>query len=247
MTDPLFRDDAYRWSCEARVIAAGPQGIVLDRTVFYPTGGGQPGDRGVLRLRDGTEIAIADTRKGEGEAILHLPAPEAPLPPVGAEVEVRIDAARRYRLMRTHTALHLLCAAVAAPVTGGSVGELEGRLDFDLPEPTVDAAAIEAKLAGWIAADAPVSSYWIEESELDARPELVKTLSVRPPRGSGRVRLVEIKGIDLQACGGTHLARTGEIGRIRIGKIEKKGRHNRRIAIILEGGRELPGEAHTRS
>lgn len=236
MTLPLFRDDAYRWSCEARVIEAGPTGIVLDRTVFYPTGGGQPGDRGLLVAEDGTEIAILDTRKGEGEAILHMPAEGAKLPAPGSAVEARIDGARRYRLMRAHTALHLLSAAVAAPVTGGAVGELEGRLDFDLPEPTLDRDAIEARLSAWVAADAPVRARWIEEAELEARPELVKTMWVRPPRGAGRVRLVEIEGIDLQACGGTHVARTGEIGRIRITRIEKKGRQNRRIAIALEDG-----------
>ncbi len=236
MTVPLFRDDAYLWSCEARVVEAGPTGIVLDRTVFYPTGGGQPGDRGVLRLENGGELAVLDTHKGEGEAIVHVPAERATLPPPGSPVEARIDRERRLRLMRTHTALHLLCAAVAAPVTGGAVGELEGRLDFDLPEPTLDREGIEARLAAWVAADAPVHARWIEEAELDARPELVKTMWVRPPRGTGRVRLVEIEGIDLQACGGTHVARTGEIGRIRITKIEKKGRQNRRIAIALESG-----------
>lgn len=235
MTEPLFRDDAYAWSCEAVVRAAGPEGILLDRTVFYPTGGGQPGDRGLLIAADGTEIAILETRKGEGEAILHLPAPDAPLPLAGTRVTARIDAERRYRLMRAHTALHLLSAAVAAPVTGGAVGELEGRLDFDLPDPSLDREAIEAGLAAWVGADLPVRARWIEEAELEARPELVKTMWVRPPRGSGRIRLVEIEGVDLQACGGTHVARTGEIGRIRITRIEKKGRQNRRIAIAIEG------------
>ncbi len=234
MTVPLFRDDAYLWSCEARLLEAGPTGIVLDRTIFYPAGGGQPGDRGVLWLEDGSEIAIVDTRKGEGETILHLPAEGVSLPLPGGAVEARIDRDRRLRLMRTHTALHLLSAAVAAPVTGGAVGELEGRLDFDLPEPTLDRDAIEARLAAWVAADVPVRARWIEEEELEARPELVKTMWVRPPRGAGRIRLVEVEGIDLQACGGTHVARTGEIGRIRITKIEKKGRQNRRIAIALE-------------
>jgi len=232
-TEPLFREDAYLRTCEARVLEAGPAGIVLDRTVFYPTGGGQPGDRGVLGLVDGTAIPIVDTRKGEGEAILHLPAEGAALPEPGTRVEARIDWERRHRLMRAHTALHLLCATVAAPVTGGAVGELEGRLDFDLPEPP-EREAIEARIARWIAEDRPVEALWVEEAELDLRPELVKTLSVRPPRGAGRVRLVRIAGVDLQACGGTHVARTGEIGRVRIGKIEKKGRQNRRIAIAIE-------------
>jgi misacylated tRNA(Ala) deacylase len=233
-TEPLFREDAYLRICEARVLEAGPAGIVLDRTVFYPLGGGQPGDRGILTLPDGTAIPILDTRKGEGEVILHLPAEDAALPEPGRRVEARIDWERRHRLMRAHTALHLLCAAVGAPVTGGAVGELEGRLDFDLPEPP-ERAAIEARIAGWIAEDRPVEALWIEEAELDLRPDLVKTMTVRPPRGAGRVRLVRIEGVDLQACGGTHVARTGEIGRVRITKVEKKGRQNRRIAIAIEG------------
>jgi misacylated tRNA(Ala) deacylase len=233
VTAPLFREDAYLRTCEARVLEAGPAGIVLDRTVFYPTGGGQPGDRGLLLAPGGVEIAILDTRKGEGEAILHLAAETAALPAPGSAVEARIDWERRHRLMRAHTALHLLCAAVGAPVTGGAVGELEGRLDFDLPEPP-EREAIEARLNGWIADDRPVEALWVEEAELDARPELVKTLSVRPPRGAGRIRLVRIEGVDLQACGGTHVATTREIGRVRITKVEKKGRQNRRIAIAIE-------------
>lgn len=234
MSEPLFRENAYRRDCEASVVRAGPEGILLDRTVFYPTGGGQPGDRGALRLEDGSEIAILDTRKGEGEAILHLPAAHAPLPPAGTRLTARIDWERRYRLMRAHTALHLLCAAVAAPVTGGAVGELEGRLDFDLPEAGLDREALEARINGWITDDRPVEAVWVEEEELERRPELVRTLSVRPPAGAGRVRLVRIEGVDLQACGGTHVRSTAEIGRLRIAKIEKKGRQNRRIAILLE-------------
>ncbi len=232
MTEPLFRDDAYLAACEARVVVAGPDGIVLDRTVFYPMGGGQPGDRGTLRLEDGSTLAIRDTRKGEGTAILHLPAEGARLPVPGTRVEAVIDWDRRHRLMRSHTALHLLCQAVGAPVTGGAVGELEGRLDFDLPEPP-EKEALEARIRDWIAEDHPVDALWVDEAELASRPELVRTLSVRPPTGAGPVRLVRIAGVDLQACGGTHVRSTAEIGRVTIGRIEKKGRLNRRIAIAI--------------
>lgn len=232
MTEPLFRDDAYLAACEARVVAVGPEGIVLDRTVFYPMGGGQPGDRGTLRLEDGSTLAIRDTRKGGGSAILHLTVEGADLPVPGTRVEAVIDWERRYRLMRTHTALHLLCRAVGAPVTGGAVGELEGRLDFDLPEPP-EKDAIEGLLREWVAEDHPVDALWVDEAELASRPELVRTLSVRPPTGAGRVRLVRIAGVDLQACGGTHVRSTAEIGRVTIGRIEKKGRLNRRIAIAI--------------
>lgn len=233
MTEPLFRDDAYLRECTARVLAAGPEGIVLDRTVFYPTGGGQPGDRGRLERTAGPELAVLDSRKGEGALILHLAEAGPPLPEPGETVRARIDWDRRHRLMRTHTALHLLCAAVGGAVTGGAVGELKGRLDFDLPEPSLDREAIEARINGWIAEDRPVDALWIEEAELDGRPELVRTLSVRPPAGAGRVRLVRIEGVDLQACGGTHVRSTAEIGRVAVVKVEKKGRLNRRVAIEI--------------
>ncbi|MFO1067313.1 MAG: alanyl-tRNA editing protein [Geminicoccaceae bacterium] len=234
LTEELFRDDAYRRHCDAVVVGADEAGIQLDRTVFYPTGGGQPGDRGRLVLADGTAIEIVDTVKGEGAGtILHRPAADTPLPEFGARVSAELDWDRRLRLMRMHTALHLLCRAVDGVVTGGQVGDGRGRLDFDIPDPVLDKEAIAATLNAWIAGDHAVSHRWIEDAELLARPELVRTMSVRPPIGQGRVRLVEIAGVDLQACGGTHVRRTGEIGRLVVEKIEKKGRQNRRVAIAF--------------
>lgn len=233
-TREIFRDDAYLAACTARVLAAGPGGVVLDRTVFYPQGGGQPGDTGRLRLPDGTGLAVSGTRRGEdpGE-VLHLVAEGADRLAPGAEIAAEIDWPRRHRLMRVHSLLHLLCRAVDAPVTGGQVEDGRGRLDFDLPEATLDRDALTARLAAWIAEDRPIRASWIEEAELDARPELVRTMSVKPPRGQGRVRLVEIEGLDLQACGGTHVRGTGEIGRVEVVRIEKKGRLNRRVAVAL--------------
>jgi misacylated tRNA(Ala) deacylase len=232
-TEELFREDAYLRECAARVLAATEAGVVLDRTVFYPQGGGQPGDTGVLRLADGGTVPVLGTRKGEEPGtVLHLVAEAGGLRP-GAEVTAEIDWARRYRLMRTHSLLHLLCRAVDAPVTGGQVEEGRGRLDFDLPEAGLDKDALTARLEGWIAEDRPIRASWVEEAELDARPELVRTMAVKPPRGQGRVRLVEIEGVDLQACGGTHVGTTGEIGRVAVTRVEKKGRINRRVAVAL--------------
>lgn len=232
MTEALYSQDAYLTSCDATVTAADEQGIVLDRTVFYAMGGGQPGDSGLLRLADGCEIAIADTRKGEDGAILHIPTEGADLPAVGEAVTATIDWQRRHRHMRMHTCLHLLCAVIDAPVTGGSLGADRGRLDFDAP--TLDKDHITAELNRLIEEDHPVATRWITDEELDARPELVKTMSVQPPRGQGRVRLLEIEGVDLQPCGGTHVRRTGEIGRVRVAKIEKKSRLNRRVAVVFD-------------
>lgn len=234
MTEELFRSDAYLRECSAIVTAADAHGIRLDRTIFYPQGGGQPGDRGVLRLGDGREIVIVDTRKGEAEGeILHIPAEGSALPEAGAAVTAVIDWSLRHPRMRMHTCLHLLSAVLPYPVTGGSVRDDSGRLDFDLPE-TPDKEWVTAELNRLIAEDRAVSYRWISDAELDAQPELVKTLSVQPPRGQGRVRLVEIAGTDLQPCGGTHVARTGEIGRVRVSKIEKKGRLNRRVNIVFD-------------
>ena len=238
MTEKLFQDDPQLRATEATVQATAADGIVLDRTVFYARGGGQPGDIGVLRW-EGGETPIADTVKGEGDAIVHLPAPGAALPPVGATVQAEIDWDRRYRLMRMHTAMHLLCSLIkGAAVTGGSVGADRSRLDFDLPNPPPK-EAIEAGLNALIEADYPVRIEWVDEAVLDDDPGLVRTMSVAPPRGTGRLRLMRIgEGdtlVDLQPCGGTHVARTGEIGRVAVVRIENKGRQNRRIIIAPVG------------
>ncbi|HXZ03169.1 MAG TPA: alanyl-tRNA editing protein [Stellaceae bacterium] len=232
MTELLFRDDAYLGSCAARVLAADARGILLDRTVFYPQGGGQPGDCGALRLADGRRVAIVDTRKGESaEAVLHVPAPDAVLPAPGEAVTAEIDWPRRYRLMRVHTCLHLLSVVIDGAVTGGQIADGKGRLDFDVPGDTLDKSAIAERLAALIAADHPATARWISDAELAARPELVRTMSVKPPMGQGRVRLIDIAGVDLQPCGGTHVRRTGEIGPVAVVKIENKGRQNRRVVI----------------
>ncbi|MGH8280602.1 MAG: alanyl-tRNA editing protein [Gammaproteobacteria bacterium] len=231
MTEAVFRDDAYARTCEAEIIAVDQHGIQLNRTVFYPEGGGQPGDTGILRLVDGRELRITDTRKGAqpGE-IVHIPAESVGWLKPGMRVTAEIDWARRYRLMRMHTCLHLLSAIIIASVTGGQVGDGYGRLDFDLPE-TPDKDTVNEKLKALIQRNVAVSFRWITDAELDAHPELVKTLSVQPPRGVGRIRLVNVEGIDLQPCGGTHVAHIGEIGAVNISKIEKKGKQNRRVRL----------------
>jgi misacylated tRNA(Ala) deacylase len=238
MTELLFRDDAYARSCPARIVAADERGIRLDRTVFYPTGGGQPGDTGCLRLASGDTLAIVDTVKGDApDDVIHVPAPGTPSPPPGTEVTAEIDWERRYRLMRMHSCLHLLCAVVPGAVTGGQVSDGRGRLDFDVPGSSLDRDAIAAQLNALIAAGHEVTPRWITDEELDARPELVRTMSVKPPVGAGRVRLMEVAGldaaIDLQPCGGTHIRNTAEIGPIKINKIESKGRQNRRVNIAF--------------
>jgi len=231
----VFRDDGYAQSCAAEVTSADEQGIRLNRTVFYPTGGGQPGDTGMLRLSDGTEIAVVDTRKGnDHEDVVHIPAEGASLPAPGTAVTVEIDWARRHRLMRMHSCLHLLCAVVTGDVTGGQVNDGKGRLDFNLPDTSLDKEHIAAELNRLIEEDHAVTTRWIDEEELEQQPELVRTMSVKPPRGSGKVRLLDIEGVDLQPCGGTHVRSTGEIGRVRVGKIENKGRQNRRINILFD-------------
>jgi misacylated tRNA(Ala) deacylase len=236
MTALLFRDDAYLRSCEARITGIDARGISLDRTVFYPQGGGQPGDSGVLRLADGTSLVIVDTRKGEGsDEVLHIPVAGAALPSPGDGIVAEIDWQRRFRLMRMHTCLHLLSSVVPGAVTGGQIADGKGRLDFDVPGDTLDKETIARRINELIAADHEALARWISDEELAARPELVRTMSVKPPTGQGRVRLIGIAGVDLQPCGGTHLRRTGEIGPIEVVKIENKGRQNRRIVVGFAG------------
>ncbi|WP_126977409.1 alanyl-tRNA editing protein [Frigidibacter oleivorans] len=237
MTEPLFRTDPYLRHAPAVVTGlTGEGGIVLDRTIFYPTGGGQPGDSGRLDWPGGG-IAIATAVKGEGGAVVLVPAEPLALPAAGTAVVQRLDWDRRHRHMRVHTALHLLSVVIPLPVTGGQIGTEKGRLDFDMPDPPDDLAAVEAALNALVARDLPVTEDWITDAELLADPSIVKTLSVMPPVGQGRVRLVRIgqgaDQVDLQPCGGTHVARTGEIGRVALGRIEKKGRQNRRVSLLL--------------
>ncbi len=234
MTALLFYTDAYLRNCDAQVVSTDERGIVLDRTVFYPLGGGQPGDAGSLRAGDGRDVAIVDTRKGEAPGtVVHIPAPGSASLNAGDRVVAAIDWDRRHQHMRIHTCLHVLSAVVPAGVTGGSVRYDSGRLDFDLPERMLDRDEIEARLNQMIGGNHAVTPKWITDEELADRPELVKTMSVKPPAGMGRVRLLEIAGVDLQACGGTHVASTAEIGRVRVVKIENKGTHNRRVTIAI--------------
>lgn len=231
----LFRDDAYLKSCEATVTACGPEGLRLDRTVFYPTGGGQPGDSGSLTLEDGTRLRVVDAVKGEShEDVVHVLEDGATAPAVGTKVTAEIDWDRRHRHMRMHSCLHLLCAVVTGDVTGGQIGDTKGRLDFNLPDTQLDKEAITAGINRLVEEDHPVEPRWISTEELAAQPELVRTMSVKPPMAGGRIRLLDIAGVDLQPCGGTHVRRTGEIGRVRVGKIENKGRQNRRINILFD-------------
>ncbi len=232
MTEPLYRDDAYLRRCDAIVQAVVEAGIVTDRTVFYPLGGGQPGDTGTLSFSGG-DAAVADTRYGDDGAIVHVLADDAARPAVGDSVELVIDWERRYRHMRMHTALHVLGSVLRFGVTGGNIGAERSRLDFDMEEP-VDKDAVTAAMQAIVAADHGVGCRWITDAELDAQPELVRTMSVAPPRGAGRVRLLEIDGVDLQPCGGTHLKSTGEIGGVAVAKTEKKGKRNRRVYIELD-------------
>jgi misacylated tRNA(Ala) deacylase len=231
----LFRDDAYLRCCETTVVAVDERGIRLGATVFYPAGGGQPGDTGVLRFAGG-EVAIADTVKGEGtDEVIHVPAPGAGLPASGTAVVAEIDWERRHRHMRFHTCLHLLCAAVPYPVTGGRIAGDKAHLDFDLQGAAVEKEAVEAKVNALVAAGHRVAPRWITDEELAASPELVRTMSVAPPMGQGRVRLLEVDGVDLQACGGTHVANTAEIGPVTVLKIRSEGKRNKRITIGFAG------------
>ena len=231
-TELLFRDDAYLKDCEARVVAVGERGIEVDRTVFYPMGGGQPGDTGRLLRSDGSPVRIVDARKGEApDTVLHLPEPGQALPAPGETVRLELDWERRYAHMRIHTSLHVLSCVVVAPVSGGNIAADRGRLDFDIDMSLLDAQRIESGINELIARALDTETVWITDDELDSRPELVKTMSVQPPRGQGRVRLLRIPGIDLQPCGGTHVRNIGEIGAIRVLRIRNEGRRNRRVEI----------------
>jgi misacylated tRNA(Ala) deacylase len=238
MSTPLYLEDAYRRTAPARVVGhEGEDGVILDASLFYPTGGGQPGDRGHLSWVGG-DAAVVTTRKGEGGAIVAVLATDGPRPPVGTEVDQRIDWDLRYRHMRIHTALHLLSVVIPLPVSGGAISAEKGRLDFDMPDAPEDRQALEDALNALIARDLAVTEDWITDADLAANPDLVKTMSVRPPTGQGRVRLIRIGDnaghqVDLQPCGGTHVARTSEIGPVTLGKIEKKGKRNRRVNLFL--------------
>ncbi|NBB81897.1 MAG: alanyl-tRNA editing protein [Alphaproteobacteria bacterium] len=238
MTDLLYQDDAYLRHCEATVTAVDDRGIRLDRTVFYPTGGGQPGDTGRLATGDGRTVPIVDTVKGDGPgAVIHVPSADAPALAPGDTVTAEIDWDRRYRHMRMHTAMHLVCSVIEGDVTGGQVGAEKSRLDFNVPTGALDKEAIGARLNALIAGGHPVASRWITDAELAERPELVRTMSVKPPSGGGRVRLLQIgpdaAPVDLQPCGGTHVANVAEIGGLAVAKIENKGKQNRRVNIVL--------------
>jgi misacylated tRNA(Ala) deacylase len=233
-TDLLFRSDAYLATAQAKVIGVREGGIELDRTIFYPMGGGQPGDTGALLRSSGERIAIADTRKGETlDSVRHIVAPLASSPEPGETLTLAIDWQRRYALMRLHTALHVMSCVVVAPVTGGNIAPDKARLDFDIDMSLLDAEVIERETNALIARGAATETVWITEAELGARPDLVKTMSVQPPRGGGRVRLLRIPGIDLQPCGGTHVRNIAEIGAIRVLKIRSEGRRNKRVEIAL--------------
>ena len=238
MTDLLFRDDAYMTTAQSKVVAHTPEGgIVVDASLFYATGGGQPGDSGTISWGETTMKIATAVKTLDGEIAL-VPAEPARLPEVGTEITQTLDRERRYKHMQIHTALHLLSVVIPLPVTGGSISAEKGRLDFDMPDAPADKETLQAQLNELVDRDLEVHESWITDEELAAKPDLVKTMSVKPPMGSGRVRLVGIgrdaDQIDLQPCGGTHVARTGEIGRLRIGKIEKKGKQNRRVNIHFD-------------
>lgn len=235
-TELLFRDDAYLKTATARVVGVQNGQVELDRTIFYPQGGGQPGDSGQLIRENGERIAIADTRKGATPgSVAHLVIAGGVLPEVGETLALEIDWPRRYALMRLHTALHVMSCVVTAPVTGGNIAPDKARLDFDIDMTLLDADRIAEGTNELIARGVATESVWITDEELDARPELVKTMSVQPPRGAGRIRLLRIPDIDLQPCGGTHVANIAEIGGIRVIRIRNEGKHNKRVEIALAG------------
>lgn len=230
----LFQDNPYTQHCTAQVIAVSAREIRLDRTIFYPAAGGQPGDTGTLTFNSQT-LDLIDTQKGTSlDDVVHLAAEGQSLPNIGTQVTAHIDWSRRYRHMRMHTTLHLLCALVPGAVTGGQIGTDKSRLDFHVPMSTLDRNTLSEKLNALISSNIPVQQRWITEQELNQNPHLVRTMSVAPPTGTGWVRLIEIENIDLQPCGGTHVARTGEIGEVEVIKIENKGKQNRRIVVALK-------------
>lgn len=238
MTQLVFRDDPYSRSCEARIVAVhrsdAAVAVELDATVFYPMSGGQAGDTGVLRTSGGAELQVTDTRKGEdSDRVLHLLAPDAEPPPIGTRVTAELDWERRHRHMRMHTCMHLLCAVVAAPVTGGRIADDKSHLDFDADMAKLDKESIERRLNELIQGAHAVTPRWIDSAELAANPQLVKTMSVAPPLDEGRVRLLEIPGVDLQACGGTHVANTREIGRVQVVRIRSEGKRNKRVTVAF--------------
>ncbi|MGE0310226.1 MAG: alanyl-tRNA editing protein [Lautropia sp.] len=240
MTEPLFRDQPYLKSTTATVTGVREGVVHTDRTVFYPAGGGQAGDSGTLRCADGRVLRIVDTRKGDAaagdppDAISHRLEEGASPPQVGETVTLALDWERRYAMMKLHTCLHVLSCVVVAPVTGGNIAPDKGRLDFDIDMSLLDAQRITDGVNALIARAVPTETVWITDEALDARPELVKTMSVSPPRGTGRVRLLKIEGIDLQPCGGTHVANIGEIGRVKVTRIRSEGKRNKRVEIVLD-------------
>ena len=234
-TKPLFDEDAYLTTCEAKVLAVNERnGIILDQTVFYPTGGGQSGDIGTLE-RDGKVIKIATTIKDRDSGeLVHVPMDGESTLNIGDKVTATIDWEKRYLHMRMHSALHLLCAVVPCGVTGGKIGDTKSRLDFDIGDSTLDKEQITIELNKLIEQNHQVSTLWVDDKELDEKPELVRTMSVQPPRGGGKIRLLKIgDSVDLQPCGGTHIRETKEIGAIKVSKIENKGKRNRRVNIVF--------------
>ncbi len=234
MTKEIFRENAYLKEYQASVIVTSDKGIELDKTIFYPMAGGQPGDHGEFVLKDGSKLIIIDTRYDrETGAILHVPEQGSTLPAIGEQVTIRLDWQRRYQLMRLHSLMHMLCAVVPETVTGGAIRE-DGtaRLDFDIPEPP-DKEKINADLNTIINEDHHLKISWISDEEMQQKQDLIRTMSVKPPMGQGRVRLIEFKGADIQPCGGTHVNSTAEIGPVEIQSIKKKGKLNRRITVRL--------------
>ena len=231
MTEALFKHDAYLQECQAEIVVSSNEFVILDKTVFYPTGGGQPGDTGQIKWNDNS-VDVIDTRYSKNGEIQHFLKNNNPLPSEGVTVKAEINWDRRYRHMRMHTALHLLGSILKYGVTGGNIGAEKSRLDFDMSEP-VDKDAVDAALQKLVKKNVSIKSTWISDEELDAQPDLVRTMSVKPPKGLGKVRLLEIEGIDIQPCGGTHVKSTGEIGCVQLGKVEKKGKHNRRVYVKL--------------